>query len=116
MRRRPLRGGGQPVARDRLRRCWLCCTAPSRPEIRVDGAARTLTWALQIPLLALIVLRLFRPRRPADQLSATLRRGRYADRNHARLRSAIAVGLFSSAVLILLMALLAGSEGLRVNG
>jgi len=26
------------------------------------------------------------------------------------------VGLFSSAVLILLMALLAGSEGLRVNG
>ena len=85
-------------------------------EIRVEGAARTLTWALQIPLLALIVLRLFRPRRPADQLSATLRRGRYAGRNHARLRSAIAVGLFSSAVLILLMALLAGSEGLRVNG
>jgi len=85
-------------------------------EIRVDGAARTLTWALQIPLLVLIVLRLFRPRRPADQLSATLRRGRYAGRSHARLRSAIAVGLFSSAVLILLMALLAGSEGLRVNG
>jgi hypothetical protein len=85
-------------------------------EIRVEGAARTLTWALQIPLPALIVLRLFRPRRPADQLSATLRRGRYAGRNHARLRSAIAVGLFSSAVLILLMALLAGSEGLRVNG
>jgi hypothetical protein len=32
------------------------------------------------------------------------------------LRAAIAVGLFSSGVLILLMALLAGSAGLRVNG
>jgi predicted ferric reductase len=85
-------------------------------EIRVDGIARTLTWALQIPLLALITARLFRPRRPADQLSATLRRGRYSGRNHARLRAAIALGLFSSAVLILLMALLAGSAGLRVNG
>jgi len=85
-------------------------------EIRIEGLARTLTWALQIPLLMLIVLRLFRPRRPADQLSATLRRGRYAGPANARLRAAIALGLFSSAVLILLMALLAGSEGLRVNG
>jgi hypothetical protein len=31
-------------------------------------------------------------------------------------RAAIAVGLFSSAVPILLMALLAGTEGLRVKG
>ena len=85
-------------------------------EIRIEGVARTLTWALQIPLLILIVLRLFRPRRPADQLSATLRRGRYAGPANARLRAAIALGLFSSAVLILLMALLAGSAGLRVNG
>jgi hypothetical protein len=84
--------------------------------IRIDGAARTLTWALQIPLLMLIVLRLLRPRRPADQLSATLRRGRYSGPANARLRAAIALGLFSSAVLILLMALLAGSQGLRVDG
>jgi hypothetical protein len=34
-------------------------------EIRIDGVARTPTWALQIPLLMLIVLRLLRPRRPA---------------------------------------------------
>jgi predicted ferric reductase len=85
-------------------------------EIRIEGVARTLTWALQIPLLMVIVLRLFRPRRPADQLSATLRRGRYSGPANARLRAAIALGLFSSAVLILLMALLAGSAGLRVNG
>jgi predicted ferric reductase len=85
-------------------------------EIRIDGLARTLTWALQIPLLVLIGLRLFAPRRPADQLSATLRRGRYTGPANARLRAAITVGLFSAAVLILLMALLAGSAGLRVNG
>jgi hypothetical protein len=85
-------------------------------EIRIEGVARTLTWALQIPLLMVIVLRLFRPRRPADQLSATLRRGRYSGPANARLRAAIALGLFSSAVLILLMALLAGSAALRVNG
>jgi hypothetical protein len=84
--------------------------------IRIDGVARTLTWALQIPLLMLIVLRLLRPRRPADQLSATLRRGRYSGPANGRLRAAIALGLFSSAVLILLMALLAGSQGLRVDG
>jgi hypothetical protein len=85
-------------------------------EIRIEGVARTLTWALQIPLLILIGLRLLRPRRPADQLSATLRRGRYSGPANARLRAAIALGLFGSGVLIGLMALLAGSAGLRVNG
>jgi hypothetical protein len=53
---------------------------------------------------------------PAGRLSATLRRGRYSGPTNVRPRAAIALGLFSSAVLILLMALLAGSAGLRVNG
>jgi len=84
--------------------------------IRLDGAGRTLTWMLQIPLLALMVLRLVRPRRPADQLSAVLRHGRYAGRRNAALRAAIAVGLVSAGVLILLMALLAGTAGEHVTG
>jgi predicted ferric reductase len=85
-------------------------------DARMAGVGRTLTWALQIPLLLLIVLRLFRPRRPADQLSPVLRRGRYPGPRNARLRAAIAVGLISSGVLILLMALLAGSIGEHISG
>jgi predicted ferric reductase len=85
-------------------------------NIRVDGIARTVTWALQVPLLALIVLRLLRPRRPADQLSAALRAGRYPGRRNATLRLAIAVGLVGAGVIILLMALLAGTGGEHMTG
>ncbi|MEP6560488.1 MAG: ferric reductase-like transmembrane domain-containing protein [Nakamurella sp.] len=85
-------------------------------NIRLEGIARTATWALQIPLLALITLRLFRPRRPADQLSAVLRRGRYSGRRNATLRAAIAIGLVTAGVVILLMALLAGTAGIHMSG
>ena len=45
-----------------------------------------------------------------------LRHGRYPGRRIAALRVAIAVGLVSAGVLILLMALLAGSAGEHVTG
>lgn len=66
---------------------------------------------LQIPLLVFIGLRLFRPRPPAEQLSARLRRGRYLGSRHASLRAAIAVGLIGAAGPILMVALLAGAGG-----
>jgi predicted ferric reductase len=93
---------------------WHSLTLGS--DVRMEGFGRTLTWVLQIPLLVLIGLRLFRPRRPADQLSATLRRGRYQGSQHASLRAAIAVGLIGAGVLILMMALLAGTAGEHVGG
>ena len=86
------------------------------PEMRMSGVGRTLTWSLQIPLLILIAARLLWPRRPADQLSPVLRRGRYGGPRHTRMRAAIAVGLVTSGVVILLMALLAVSGGADVNG
>jgi tetrahydromethanopterin S-methyltransferase subunit F len=49
-------------------------------------------------------------------LSPVLRRGRYSGPRSSRLRAAIAIGLISSAVLIMLMALLAGSIGEHVTG
>lgn len=82
-------------------------------DLRLVGVAGTLIWVLQLPLLALIALRLFRPRRPADQLSSVLRRGRYQQRQHSMLRVSLATGLPGSAGLILLLALLAASPGLR---
>jgi hypothetical protein len=84
-------------------------------DLRLPGAGRTITWAVQIPLLVLIALRLYAPRRPADQLSPVLRRGRYAGPRHTLLRAAIAIGLISSAVLIMLMALLAATTSEHVT-
>lgn len=85
-------------------------------DVRMQGFGRTPTWVLQIPLLVLIGLRLFRPRPPADQLSATLRRGRYQGSWHASLRAAIAVGLIGAGGPILMRALLAGAAGEHVGG
>lgn len=85
-------------------------------DVRMQGFGRTPTWVLQIPLLVLIGLRLFRPRRPADQLSARRRRGRYQGSRHASLRAAIAVGLIGAGGPILMVALLAGAAGEHVSG
>ncbi len=80
-------------------------------DLRLEGVGRVLVWVLQIPLLALIGLRLRRPLRLADQLSSVRRAGRFEETRHVLLRLAVAIGLSVTAAIVLVMALLAVSRG-----
>ena len=75
--------------------------------LRLTGVARTLTWIVQVPLLVMIALRLLHPRRAADQLRVSVRGARYSGWRHSLLRTTMAWGLLVTAVIVLLMALLA---------
>ena len=80
-------------------------------DLRLEGLVRTLVAVLQIPLLALIGLRLRRPLRRSDQLSMARRDGHFEERRHVALRIAVAVGLTITAVIALVMALYAVAKG-----
>lgn len=80
-------------------------------DFRLTGFARTLLAALQVPLLALIGLRLLRPLRLSDQLRMKIRAGRFEENRSVVLRIAVAVGLSITALVVLVMALLAFGQG-----
>ncbi|MET3807397.1 hypothetical protein ABIB25_004420 [Nakamurella sp. UYEF19] len=80
-------------------------------DLRLEGLGRTLVWITQIPLLALIVLRLRRPLRLSDQLSMRRRAGRFEEPRHVALRIAVAVGLSVTGLIVLVMALVALAKG-----
>jgi hypothetical protein len=61
-------------------------------DIKLDGGIRTSLWVAQAPLLILFVLRLSRPRRPADHLEAGFRQPRFATAQHVRFRFAVPPG------------------------
>lgn len=80
-------------------------------DLRLEGLGRTLVWVTQIPLLALILVRLRRPLRPSDQLGTTRRAGRFEERRHVALRIAVALGLSVTGLIVLVMALVALAQG-----
>ena len=80
-------------------------------DLRLDGPGRSIVWIVQIPLLVLIGLRLRRPLRLSDQLSMTRRAGRFEEPRHVVLRIAVAVGLTLTGLIVLVMTLLALSQG-----
>lgn len=59
----------------------------------------------------LFVLRLSRPRRPADHLEAGFRQPRFATAQHVRFRFAVHTGVVAAAVIVLCVALVAIGEG-----
>lgn len=79
------------------------------PDLRMTGPLHSAMWLLQLPLLALIAIRLLRPRRRSDELSAERRRGRYTGRRHVVVRAAVTVGLGATSVIVLQQALLAAT-------
>jgi sulfoxide reductase heme-binding subunit YedZ len=80
-------------------------------DFRLTGIGRTLVAVLQVPLLALIVLRLRRPLRLSDQLSMKRRAGRFEETRHVALRIAVAVGLAVTGLIVLVMTLVAIAKG-----
>ncbi|QNK81635.1 ferric reductase-like transmembrane domain-containing protein [Nakamurella sp. PAMC28650] len=80
-------------------------------DFRLTGIGRTLVAVLQVPLLALIVLRLLRPLRLSDQLSMKRRAGRFEETRHVALRIAVAVGLAVTGLIVLVMTLVAIAKG-----
>lgn len=80
-------------------------------DVRLDGGIRTSLWVAQSPLLALFVLRLSRPSRPADHLEAGFRQPRFATAQHVRFRFAVHIGVVAAAVIVLCVALVAIGEG-----
>ncbi len=80
-------------------------------DLRLEGPGRTILSLLQVPLLALIALRLRRPLRLSDQLSMKRRAGRFEEPRHVALRIAVAVGLSLTGLVVLVMALVALSKG-----
>ena len=80
-------------------------------DLRLEGVGRVLAAVLQVPLLALIVVRLRRPLRRSDQLSMIRRAGRFEEPRHVALRIAVAVGLTVTALIVLVMALYAIGRG-----
>lgn len=80
-------------------------------DFRLVGIGRVLAAILQVPLLALIVLRLRRPLRMTDQLSMKRRAGRFEETRHVALRIAVAVGLTVTGLIVLVMMLVAIAKG-----
>jgi predicted ferric reductase len=85
------------------------------PHVRSAGPWRVTVWLAQIPLLALLALRLWRPRRPADRMDARLRNPRYGLPRYAVLRVAATTGVVTAGVIVLFVALSAVSPGLRTG-
>jgi sulfoxide reductase heme-binding subunit YedZ len=84
-------------------------------DARVDGVDRTLLWVLQLPLLALFGLRLYRPLRPADDLDGMNRPARFGSARHAVLRTAaVVVGVCLAGFGVLYVVLAAMEPGLHV--
>jgi sulfoxide reductase heme-binding subunit YedZ len=77
-------------------------------EFRFDGAPRVVLWVAQLPLLALLVLRLLVPRRPGDRLAAWR-----SPAWQRFLRSAVILGVAAAAFVILAVVLLATERGLH---
>ncbi|MGI8418833.1 MAG: hypothetical protein ACR2P2_22075 [Nakamurella sp.] len=81
---------------------------------RSEGILRTLLWAMQVPLLGLLAIRLWRPRRPSDRLAAGEQR-RFATGWHVRFRFAIHLGSAVAALVVLGVALAATARGLHAT-
>lgn len=82
------------------------------PHVRAAGPWRVVVWVAQLPLLGLLALRLWQPRRPGDRFDARLRNPRYARARYAALRIAATTGIVTTAVVVLYVALSAVSPGL----
>lgn len=80
-------------------------------DLRLIGIGRTVVAIAQVPLLALIVLRLRRPLRMSDQLGMNRRSGRFEETRHVALRIAVAVGLTVTGLIVLVMTLVAMAKG-----
>lgn len=81
---------------------------------RAEGFLRTLLWAMQVPLLAMLAVRLWRPRRHSDRLAAG-QQERFATGWHVRFRFAIYLGSALAALVVLGVALAATSRGLHAT-
>jgi hypothetical protein len=82
------------------------------PHVRATGPWRTLVWVAQIPLLGLLALRRWQPRRPADRMDARLRNPRYRLARYAVLRIAATTGVVTAGIVVLYVALTAAGPGL----
>ncbi len=86
------------------------------PNVRVDGPWRVAVWVAQVPILALLAVRLWQPRRPADRPDARLRNPRYGRPRFVVLRVAATSGVLLAALVVLSVALAAVSPGLHATG
>jgi predicted ferric reductase len=88
-------------------------------DLRGEGLMRTLTWVLQVPLLALLGVRLRRPLRRADELDPDRRGGRFGRNPHAFSRAVLVVAVAGTFAVVLVMTLLAmgsGTHGTSILG
>lgn len=89
-------------------------------DVRVEGVVRTVFWVAQVPLLALLLLRVCRPRRPAERLAIGGRpggaaTGRPVARRPVALRVAVYTGVGTAAFVVFFVLLAALGEG-RAEG
>jgi hypothetical protein len=84
--------------------------------LRIDGPVRAMAAILQIPLLVLIPVRLFRPHRAADRLVPARAPGSYPGHRNDLRRAAAVCGLLASWLVILFMALIAAGASTGVAG
>lgn len=88
-------------------------------DARIDGLDRTLLWVLQLPVLALLGVRLWKPLRLTDEWDVarrpTDRTTRYViGRRPAQLRAAVILGVCLAGFGVLYVALAAMEPGLHV--
>lgn len=80
-------------------------------DLRGQGILRTVLWIAQLPLLALLVIRLARPMRRSDELDPARRKGRFAGRRHVVSRLVLVAAVSGTFAIIFVMTLLALSTG-----